>query len=103
MHLLDELRAFLTGAQARARADRQIGPLLDLEIGGDIAAEAGDFTTALRQRAHTARCADDEAARHLELVLADGRVDPEEIPLLHTALKHIRRSAQHDHHLAESL
>lgn len=101
--LLSELRAFLTGAQTRARADSQFGPLLDLEVAADITAEAQNNADSARQLAHAARCADDEAASLLDRILADDQVTPDEVPLLHTALRHIRHSAGHDHALAETL
>ena len=101
--LLAELREFLTGAQTRARADRQYGPLLELEVAADINAEAITASVAARATAYSARCEDDEAAGLLDRILADDQVTPDEVPLLKRALKHIRRSAAHDHQLAESL
>lgn len=103
MKPLAELSTYLRSWLRELRAQRQHATILEVETLGDIVAEGRTAAAALAATAHRARVADDEAATLLAKVLADGRVDLGEIPLLRRAQRHITTSASLDHDLAESL
>lgn len=101
--LLQELHRFLASTAADYRARRQPGPQIDAEAAQDIAADLTRSTAACGATAYTAEQLDRQAAATLTHVLADGRVEPAEVPQVRRALRSILRSAEHDHDLTEAL
>lgn len=100
---LIELRSFLSGLLPGLRQRRDFGTMLKVEVAQEITAEVVTATKQASDLAYKAEQADHEAARIIGLVLADGRVTPEELPLLTKALANINRSAGHDRTLADAL
>lgn len=103
MKLIREIANYLQGWALDCRKSRQYATLTEVQTVQDITAEASAEEAGLAGMAHRARVADDEAAGLIDQVLADGRVTAREIPLLRKARRHIGRSAEADHNLAEGL
>lgn len=103
MKLLRELGHYLQGWALDCRKSRQYATLTEVQAVQDITAEASAEQAELAGVAHRARVADDEAAGLIDQVLADGQVTAREIPLLRKARRHVGRSAEADHNLAEGL
>lgn len=101
-----ELRAFLAHWAAELRARRDYRTILDVEALHDITADIGRHLQAAADLAHSARCSDDEALRLITRITAPdspggAQITTAELPDLVKATRHIRRSAEADHRLAE--
>lgn len=98
---LSELRNYLVGLADEFRAERQFGVLLEVDTVRDIAKDDSARLGIATNLILAAERQDLTAAELIEKVLADGRVDPSEHPLLQNALALIRDSAGNDHRATE--
>lgn len=95
------MREFLASWSADLRKLRDWRNLLDAEAAQSIAADLAVREQALAGVAYTAEQADLEAVKLLEKA-KEGGLDNSDLPLIARALRHIRRSAAHDHTLSEA-
>lgn len=99
---LAELGNFLRSWIADLRKSRDIPNLMDAEAAEEITIEAAAERQQFGQAAFTARVEDDEGLALVDRILADGKVTPAEVPLLHRARRHFARSRDIDHNLSEA-
>lgn len=103
MKPVTELMSFLASLLPPLRSARQFGAVLNLEVAQDITKEVVAKADQLSAVAYTAQQADLEAAQLIGVITADGHLTDDELPLLTRALRHINRSAGHDHTLSTEL
>ena len=81
----------------RAQEVGQPGLCVWTDVGTRAATVVRD---TVRDESHAAECDDGEAMKLLEAALADG-IDRRDTHCIRQALRHVRRSADHDHNLGE--
>jgi hypothetical protein len=100
-----ELGQMLRSSEARFAANRWWQAKFWLGVIADIYGDARDHWARVGADAHRAECADREAIASLEMALQglrDGRVDPQDVQAIRSALKNTRRSANIDHSITEA-
>lgn len=102
MPFLRELGHHLAHVSATLRKKRAFADLLQVEVAQDIARDLASELHQVRDQAYAAQQEDVEAERLMATVLADKKVTAAEIPLLETALRHVKRSGQRDHQITEA-
>ncbi len=85
------------------RKERHFGAVLQVEVSEAITADVAAEQGRVGRLAYTAQQNDLEAGKLLDQVLADGRVTPDEVPLLKRASRHVHRSAEGDQRITEAL
>lgn len=103
MKPITELMSFLSSLLPGLRAKRQYAEVLNVEVAQEIARDVVAQHAQLSGLAYTAEQADHEAAKLIGVITSDGHLTDDELPLLARALRHINRSAAHDHRLSTEL
>lgn len=98
---LAELRDYLVGLADEFRSHRKFSELLETETLHDIAKDDSKRLGMAGQLILAAETQDVTAAKLIERILEDGKVDAGEVPLLRNALSLIKGSARNDHKAAD--
>jgi hypothetical protein len=101
-HPVAELCQFLAGWALTAKKSRQLGELLGVEAAQTFVPDLVAHERGIAASAYSAEQADLQGIAIVERVTADGKVTPEEVPQLLTALKHFKHSAKKDHEITET-
>lgn len=102
-HLITEAISYLTGWRNDLRQARDFAGVLETDALAAIATEVDTERQACAELAFKARVSDEEGISRLRAALADGRIDPSEIPALRLALRHFENSRRADQQLADRL
>lgn len=101
--LVRELQDHQTEHAQRCIVMRWLHSLFYLRVEQDITKDIVEHEKEACAMAHKAEVDDAEADQLIQDVLADGKVTPDEVPVLRKAQRHVQASARTDHDLTETL
>ena len=103
MKPITELRTFLSRLLPDLRRRRQFGDVLNVEVAQEIASDVAAQHQQLHGLAYSAEQCGLSAKADLTGVFADGKITPDEQPIVDRAMRHLDRNIGHCHLIGQGL